>query len=76
MIREYDGNIDTKHTTSRYKYCTWLQIVDYTMKINLIYHLEKRSGILYINGCGMLLCLNGDGAKNKYLIKDFIIISP
>ena len=46
------------------------------MEINLIYHLEKRSCMLYINGCGMLLCLNGDGAKSKYLIKDFIIISP
>ena len=26
--------------------------------------------------CGMFMCLNEDGAKSKYLIKDLIIISP
>ena len=30
----------------------------------------------WINGCCMFICLNGDGAKSKYLIKEVIIISP
>ena len=46
------------------------------MEINLICHLGKWSCILYINGCDMFMCLDGDGAKRKYLIKDLIIISP
>ena len=109
MINEYDSNIDTKNTTSLYKYGTWLQIIVYTMEMTVIviiwrhgvssfvsmavvcscvwmgmmlktnvssaissllapshcYHLEKWSLIVCINGCGMSMCLNGDGSKSS-----------
>ena len=47
MIREYDGNIDTKNTTSRIKYCTYLQIIVFTMEMNVIFIIWRNGAASY-----------------------------